>query len=80
MKLPTGNLNDFISKYSDLVLAALVVAVLGMIIIPLPTWLLDILLTINITIGILILLVAFVTMPSFFGSSERKTYIFIGAI
>ncbi len=57
-KLALGNLNDFITKYSDLVLAVLVVAVLGMIIIPLPTWLLDILLTINITIGILILLVA----------------------
>jgi len=58
MKLPLGNLNDVITKYSDLVLAGLVVAVLGMIIIPLPTWLLDILLTINITIGVLILLVA----------------------
>ena len=57
-KLNVGNLNDLITKYSDLVLAGLVVAVLGMIIIPLPTWLLDILLTINITIGVLILLVA----------------------
>ncbi|MDL1871698.1 FHIPEP family type III secretion protein [Deltaproteobacteria bacterium PRO3] len=47
-----------IAKYSDVVLALLVVAVIGMIIIPLPTWLIDILLTVNITIGILILLVA----------------------
>ncbi|HEX5035343.1 MAG TPA: FHIPEP family type III secretion protein, partial [bacterium] len=46
------------AKYSDVVLAVLVVAVIGMIIIPLPTWLIDILLTINITIGVLILLVA----------------------
>lgn len=58
MKFSLGNLNEYITKYSDLVLAGLVVAVLGMIIIPLPTWLLDILLTINITIGVLILLVA----------------------
>lgn len=58
LKPKLGNLNDLINKYSDLVLAALVVAVLGMIIIPLPTWLLDILLTINITLGVLILLVA----------------------
>lgn len=57
-KISVGNLNDLITKYSDLVLAALVVAVLGMIIIPLPTWLLDILLTVNITVGVLILLVA----------------------
>lgn len=58
LKPKLGNLNELISKYSDLVLAGLVVAVLGMIIIPLPTWLLDILLTINITLGVLILLVA----------------------
>jgi len=58
MKLPVGNLNNLIAKYSDIVLAVLVVGVLGMIIIPLPTWLIDILLTINITIGVLILLVS----------------------
>ena len=53
-----GNMNEMVARYSDVVLAVLVVAVIGMIIIPLPTWLIDILLTINITIGILILLVA----------------------
>ncbi|HCU25503.1 MAG TPA: EscV/YscV/HrcV family type III secretion system export apparatus protein, partial [Deltaproteobacteria bacterium] len=59
MKLPQiGNFNQLIAKYSDILLAFLVVAVIGMIIIPLPTWLIDILLTINITIGILILLVS----------------------
>ncbi len=57
-KLKLGNFNEIIAKYSDVVLALLVVAVIGMIIIPLPTWLVDILLTVNITIGILILLVA----------------------
>jgi len=57
-KLKLGNFNEIIAKYSDVVLALLVVAVIGMIIIPLPTWLIDILLTVNITIGILILLVA----------------------
>ncbi|HKY63867.1 MAG TPA: type III secretion system export apparatus subunit SctV [bacterium] len=57
-KFKLGNINELMAKYSDVVLAVLVVAVIGMIIIPLPTWLIDILLTINITIGILILLVA----------------------
>jgi type III secretion protein V len=57
-KFPIGNLNGLIQKYSDIVLAGLVMMVVGMIIIPLPTWLIDILLTINITIGVLILLVA----------------------
>ncbi|HKX12069.1 MAG TPA: type III secretion system export apparatus subunit SctV [bacterium] len=58
MAFKMGNMNEMVARYSDVVLAVLVVAVIGMIIIPLPTWLIDILLTINITIGILILLVA----------------------
>jgi len=53
-----GNVNDLISKYSDIFLAALVVAVIAMIVIPLPTWIVDILLTIQITIAVIILLVA----------------------
>ncbi|MFO1518539.1 MAG: FHIPEP family type III secretion protein [bacterium] len=57
-KLKLGNLNDMINKYSDLVLAGLVVVVLALVIIPLPTWLNDILLTIDITLSILIILVA----------------------
>ncbi len=57
-KLKVKNMNEMISKYSDLVLAALVIVVLGLVIIPLPTWLNDILLTVDITISILILLVA----------------------
>lgn len=52
------NINQIIAKYSDLVLAALVISVLGMIIIPLPTWMLDILITFDIAIGVVILLVA----------------------
>jgi type III secretion protein V len=52
------NLNELIAKYSDIVLAVLVIAVVGMMIIPLPTWLLDILLTIQITIAVIIILVA----------------------
>ncbi len=58
MAFKLGNLNTQIQKYSDVVLAVLVVGVVAMIIIPLPTWLIDILLTINITIGVLILLVS----------------------
>ncbi len=56
-KVLTG-INFIISKYSDLILAALVISVLGTIIVPLPSWLLDILLTIDISVGVLILLVA----------------------
>ena len=52
------SINEFINKYSDLVLAALVLSVLGMIIVPLPTWMLDILLTVDLAIAVIILLVA----------------------
>jgi len=51
-------LNEIIAKYSDIVLAVIVVLIVGMMIIPLPTWLLDILLTIQITIAVVILLVS----------------------
>lgn len=57
----TAAFNALIEKWSkniDLFLPVLVIAVLGMIIIPMPTWLLDILLVVNISIGVLIILVA----------------------
>ncbi len=53
-----ANFNEMLTKYSDVVLAVLVIAVVGMMIIPLPTWLLDILLTIQITLAVIIILVA----------------------
>ncbi|EAU61925.1 hypothetical protein STIAU_4386, partial [Stigmatella aurantiaca DW4/3-1] len=40
-----SNPNSFLSKYSDIVLALVVVAIVGMMIVPLPTLLLDVLLT-----------------------------------
>jgi type III secretion protein V len=53
-----ANLNELISKYSDILLAVLIIMVVGMIVIPIPTWLMDILLTIQITIAVVIILVA----------------------
>ena len=53
-----GGLNAVIARYSDLILAALVISVLGMIIIPLPPWLLDFLITSDLAIGVVILLAA----------------------
>lgn len=47
---------EFVTKYSDVFLAALVVSVVGLMIIPLPTWLIDVMLTLNIAFGITILL------------------------
>lgn len=52
------NLNDFVNKYADLVMVFMVACVFGMIIVPMPTWLLDVLLVINLTLGMMILLVS----------------------
>ncbi|GHG75003.1 type III secretion system export apparatus subunit SctV [Comamonas sp. JC664] len=52
------NPNSFLNKYSDIVLAVVVVAIVGMMIVPLPTLLLDVLLTLNISISVVLLLVS----------------------
>ena len=46
-------------QYSDLGMAALVALIVGMLIIPLPTGLIDILLSLNIALGVVILLTTF---------------------
>lgn len=45
--------------YSDIGMASLVILIVVMMVIPLPTWLLDILLSANITIGVVVLLATF---------------------
>ncbi|WP_164014977.1 type III secretion system export apparatus subunit SctV [Pyxidicoccus trucidator] len=52
------NPNSFLAKYSDIVLALVVVCIVGMMIVPLPTLLLDVLLTLNISISVVLLLVS----------------------
>ncbi|MFZ5470400.1 MAG: type III secretion system export apparatus subunit SctV [Myxococcota bacterium] len=49
---------SFINRYSDIVLAILVVAIVGMMIVPLPTVLMDLLLTLNISLSVIILLIS----------------------
>ncbi|MDQ3263115.1 MAG: type III secretion system export apparatus subunit SctV [Myxococcota bacterium] len=48
----------FLAKYSDIVLACVVVSIVGMMIVPLPTILLDMLLTLNISISVVLLLIS----------------------
>ncbi|MBU1917781.1 MAG: type III secretion system export apparatus subunit SctV [bacterium] len=50
--------NKIIPQMSEYILPILVISVFGMIIVPMPTWLLDILLVINLSMGMLILLTA----------------------
>lgn len=45
-------------QYSDVVLAMAVVVIVGMMIVPLPTWLLDVLISVNIAVALTILLVS----------------------
>lgn len=58
-----------ISRYSDLSLAGLVVAVIVMMALPLPPWSLDILVALNISMGVMLLLIAlFVPTPLAFST------------
>ncbi len=54
----SGDVRAFFARYSDLGLAALVVLIVGMMIVPLPTFLLDLLISLNIGVGVILLLVA----------------------
>jgi type III secretion protein V len=56
--LTTGDLRQTIGRYSDVMLAALVMMIVSMLIIPLPTFLLDVLIVLNISIAVLMVLLA----------------------
>ena len=62
-KLMEGSWTDVLTRYADIALAILVVFIVGMMIIPLPTFLLDILLTCNICVALTLVLIA-IYMPS----------------
>jgi len=53
-----GKKNSFINKYSDIVLAIVMVGIVAMMIVPLPHLLLDLLLTVNISLSVVIVLIA----------------------
>src|SRR3954468_14362862 len=56
--LRAGDVRALLTRYSDMALAGLVVAIVGMMIVPLPTPLLDLLISVNIATGVVLLLVA----------------------
>ncbi|MBI2567980.1 MAG: type III secretion system export apparatus subunit SctV [Candidatus Schekmanbacteria bacterium] len=51
-----GELVDFITRYSDIFLAGLIIVIIGMMIVPLPPLILDLLLATNITASVVILM------------------------
>ncbi len=60
-----GNLSGVLTRFADLFLVALVAVMIGLMIVPLPTFLLDIFLTINITAAVTILMVSiYISSPT----------------
>lgn len=56
--LMTGDIRHTVGRYSDVLLAALVMLIISMLIIPLPPFLLDLFIVLNISISVLLLLLA----------------------
>jgi type III secretion protein V len=56
--LMTGDLRQMIGRYSDVMLAGLVMMIISMLIVPLPYFVLDLLIVLNISISVLLLLLA----------------------
>ncbi|MBI2841467.1 MAG: type III secretion system export apparatus subunit SctV [Acidobacteria bacterium] len=56
--LRQGDLNVVLGRYSDILLAFLVIAIIGIMIIPIPTFLLDIFLSANMAIAIAVLMIS----------------------
>ena len=60
-----GNLSGVLTRFADLILVSLVGVMVGLMIVPLPTFLLDIFLTINITVAVTILMVSiYISSPT----------------
>ncbi len=60
-----GNLQGVLTRFADLILVGLVAVMIGLMIVPLPTFLLDIFLTINITVAVTILMVSiYISSPT----------------
>jgi type III secretion protein V len=57
-EIKAGNLNSVLTRFSDLILVSCIALIVGLMIVPLPTFILDIFLTLNITIAITILMVS----------------------
>jgi type III secretion protein V len=55
--LVRGDVRSFVARHADVALAALVVVIVGMMIVPLPTFVLDVLISLNIAVAVTLLLV-----------------------
>ena len=56
-ELLAGNLDAVLTRYSDILLAVGVIAIIGIMIVPMPPFLLDLFLATNITLGVTLLMI-----------------------
>jgi len=56
--ITSGNFSDLSRRYADIMLAGLVIGVVGMMIVPLPTPIMDLLLVLNITIAVTMMMIS----------------------
>jgi type III secretion protein V len=56
--LLAGDVRAFVGRHADIALASLVVLIVAMMIVPLPTFLLDLLISLNIAVAVTLLLIA----------------------
>jgi type III secretion protein V len=74
--LTRGDFGEVTKRYSDILLAGLVVGVVGMMIVPLPTFVMDMLLVVSITIAVSMLMIS-IYIPSALKLSSYPTIILI---
>ena len=72
----SGDFQDLSKRYSDIILAAGVIGIVGMMIIPLPTIVMDLLLTLNISIAVTLMMVS-IYIPSALKLSVYPTLILL---
>ncbi len=58
LRADSGSVLSRIERYSDVFIAGSVAAIVGMMIVPLPEWLLDLLIIVNLSLGLIMLLAA----------------------
>jgi type III secretion protein V len=64
-EIGAGQLNSVLTRFADLILVGALAGMIGLMIVPLPTWLLDIFLTINITVAMTLLMVSvYISSPT----------------
>lgn len=77
--LRQGDLNVVLARYSDILLALLVISIIGIMIIPIPTFLMDIFLTANMALAISILMIS-LYIPNALALASFPTILLVSAL